>query len=96
MQTDTADKHHPDGIPPQAIRRDFISALRRDASAVLCEAWAEVVHKIDQPLFQPIEDLESPQMSFGRVALLADAAYVARPHVAIAATPRRMRSSVVL
>jgi 2-polyprenyl-6-methoxyphenol hydroxylase-like FAD-dependent oxidoreductase len=81
MQTDTAGRHYPDGIPPQAIRRHFISALRRDASAVFCEAWAEVVRKVDQPLFQPIGDLESSQMSFGRVALLGDAAYVARPHV---------------
>jgi hypothetical protein len=40
------------------------------------------VHKIDQPLFQPIVDLEPQQISFGRVALLGDAAYVARPHVA--------------
>lgn len=82
MQTDAAGQHHPEGIPPQAIREHFISDLRRDASAVFCDAWAEMVHKVDQPLFQPIGDLESSQMSFGRVALLGDAAYVARPHVA--------------
>jgi 2-polyprenyl-6-methoxyphenol hydroxylase-like FAD-dependent oxidoreductase len=85
MQTDADGRHYPDGIPPQAIRGHFISDLRRDASAVFCDAWAEMVHKVDQPLFQPIGDLESSQMSFGRVALLGDAAYVARPHVALGA-----------
>jgi 2-polyprenyl-6-methoxyphenol hydroxylase-like FAD-dependent oxidoreductase len=82
MQTDAAGGHHPHGIPPQAIRGHFISDLSRDAGAVFCDAWAEVVRKVDQPLFQPIGDLASSQMCFDRVALLGDAAYVARPHVA--------------
>ena len=37
---------------------------------------------IDEPILQPIYDLESPRMAFGRVAILGDAAFVARPHVA--------------
>jgi 2-polyprenyl-6-methoxyphenol hydroxylase-like FAD-dependent oxidoreductase len=82
MQTDATGHLHEEGIPPQAIRSEFITALRRDADALLCTAWAEMVRTADQPLFQPIGDLESPRMVFGRVALLGDAAYVARPHVA--------------
>ena len=39
-----------------------------------------------QPFFQPIFDLESPQTVFGRVALLGDAAFVARPHVGAGVT----------
>ena len=39
-----------------------------------------------QPFFQPIFDLESPQIVFGRVALLGDAAFVARPHVGAGVT----------
>src|SRR5262249_12550397 len=35
-----------------------------------------------QPFFQPVGDLEAPLMRIGRVALLGDAAFVARPHVA--------------
>jgi 2-polyprenyl-6-methoxyphenol hydroxylase-like FAD-dependent oxidoreductase len=35
-----------------------------------------------EPILQPIYDLESPHMAFGRVAILGDAAFVARPHVA--------------
>ena len=37
---------------------------------------------IDEPLLQPIYDLASPRLAFGRVALIGDAAFVARPHVA--------------
>ena len=32
------------------------------------------------PFFQPIYDLISPQLVFGRVVLAGDAAFVARPH----------------
>lgn len=83
MQTDAEGRHYPEGIPPHAIRERFVTEMRRDASAVFCDAWAEMVSKVDKPLFQPIGDLESPQMSFDRVALLGDAAYVARPHIAL-------------
>ena len=37
---------------------------------------------IDEPLLQPIYDLASPRLAFGRIALIGDAAFVARPHVA--------------
>jgi 2-polyprenyl-6-methoxyphenol hydroxylase-like FAD-dependent oxidoreductase len=40
------------------------------------------VRMIDEPILQPIYDLETPRMAFGRVAILGDAAFVARPHVA--------------
>jgi 2-polyprenyl-6-methoxyphenol hydroxylase-like FAD-dependent oxidoreductase len=36
---------------------------------------------IDEPLLQPIYDLASPRLAFGRVVLVGDAAFVARPHV---------------
>ena len=35
-----------------------------------------------QIILQPIFDLESPRIAFGRAALVGDAAFVARPHVA--------------
>ena len=82
MQTDASGECHPEGIPPQLIRPELIDALRRDAEALLCPAWSEMVKCAAEPLFQPIGDLESPAMAVGRVALLGDAAFVARPHVA--------------
>jgi len=39
-----------------------------------------------QPFLQPIYDLESPRMAVGRVALLGDAAFLGRPHVAAGVT----------
>ena len=43
---------------------------------------ADVVSRASQPLLQAVSDMESPQMTFGRVALMGDAAFVARPHTA--------------
>ena len=82
MQTDATGRVHSEGIPPQLIRPEVIAALRRDAEAKLPPVFAEIVRTCAQPLFQPIGDLESPMMRSGRVALLGDAAFVARPHVA--------------
>ena len=82
MQTDVAGRYYQDGIPPHAIRPEFLAQLRNYADRQLCPAWAELVHKAEQPLFQPVGDLQSPSMAFGRVALLGDAAFVARPHAA--------------
>jgi 2-polyprenyl-6-methoxyphenol hydroxylase-like FAD-dependent oxidoreductase len=41
-----------------------------------------IVGRVTPPLLQSITDLEAPRMVFGRVALLGDSAFVARPHVA--------------
>ena len=43
---------------------------------------AEIVGLVRSPLLQAITDMESPRLVFGRVALMGDAAFVARPHVA--------------
>ena len=82
MQTDAEGRHYPDGVPPQGIRSDVIQKLHRDAEAVLPASFVDVIKSTEMPLFQPIGDLESPQMAFGRVAILGDAAFTARPHVA--------------
>jgi 2-polyprenyl-6-methoxyphenol hydroxylase-like FAD-dependent oxidoreductase len=82
MLTDATGRVHSQGIPPHLIRPEVVAALRRDAEALLPPVFAEVVRDCAQPLFQPIGDLESPIMRHGRVALLGDAAFVARPHVA--------------
>jgi 2-polyprenyl-6-methoxyphenol hydroxylase-like FAD-dependent oxidoreductase len=48
---------------------------------VLAPQFNEMVSLCEQPFLQPIYDLEVPRMAFGRVAILGDAAFVARPHV---------------
>lgn len=86
LMTDASGRDHGRSIPPPLIRPDVIEAMRRDASALLPPVIADVVARTEQPLLQAITDLDVPRMVFGRVALLGDAAFVARPHVAAGVT----------
>lgn len=45
------------------------------------------------PFFQPIFDLDSPRIVAGRVALLGDAAFVARPHVGAGVTKAALNAA---
>ena len=83
---DESGKQHVGGIPPSLIRKDILAGMYNAANALLAPQFAEVVMKANQPLFQPIYDLEVPQMNFGRVALLGDAAFVVRPHCGMGVT----------
>lgn len=79
--TDIHGKRHDLSIPPPLLRPETIAAMRQSARDHLSPQFAEVVAKTRQPFFQAIFDLESERLDFGRVALLGDAAFVARPHV---------------
>jgi 2-polyprenyl-6-methoxyphenol hydroxylase-like FAD-dependent oxidoreductase len=59
-----------------------VTGIKRDAAALLAPQLAALVSATAQLILQPIFDLETPTLAFGRVALLGDAAFVARPHVA--------------
>jgi len=82
LLTDDAGTRHAISIPPPLIRRDAIAEMRADAERLIAPQMREIVRLIDEPILQPIYDLETPRMAFGRVAILGDAAFVARPHVA--------------
>jgi 2-polyprenyl-6-methoxyphenol hydroxylase-like FAD-dependent oxidoreductase len=83
--TDTAGRRYSAGIPPPLIRGDVIDQVKADARALLAPQIAEIFVRTE-PFFQPIFDLESPRLVFGRVALLGDAAFVARPHAGAGTT----------
>jgi 2-polyprenyl-6-methoxyphenol hydroxylase-like FAD-dependent oxidoreductase len=83
LLTDATGRLHAWSIPPALIRPTHIEALVRDAAARLPPPYAEAARLAPQFLMQPIYDLESPTMAFGRIALLGDAAFVARPHVGV-------------
>jgi 2-polyprenyl-6-methoxyphenol hydroxylase-like FAD-dependent oxidoreductase len=83
--TDASGRHHGSAIPPPLIRPDVMTAIKATARALVAPQVAEIFARA-QPFFQPIFDLESPQIVFGRVALLGDAAFVARPHVGAGVT----------
>ncbi|MGZ5152768.1 MAG: FAD binding domain-containing protein [Burkholderiales bacterium] len=84
--TDASGRSHGDAIPPPLIRAECIADMRADAHALLAPQIARVVELTAQPFFQAIFDLESPRLVHGRVALLGDAAFVARPHVGMGVT----------
>ncbi|RKT21603.1 2-polyprenyl-6-methoxyphenol hydroxylase-like FAD-dependent oxidoreductase [Paraburkholderia sp. RAU2J] len=86
LLTDESGKRWAGGIPPTLIRQKVLADMEDAALTLLAPQFAEVVTKAAQPLFQPIFDLEVPQMAFGRVALLGDAAFVARPHCGMGVT----------
>lgn len=81
LLTDDSGKTHAISIPPQLIRREAIAEMRDAAERLLAPQFRAVVRLIEEPLLQPIYDLVSPRMAFGRVAIVGDAAFVARPHV---------------
>ena len=82
LLTDKTGVTHAISIPPPLIRRDAIAGMRAAAERLLAPQLRAVVRLIDEPLLQPIYDLASPRLAFGRVAIIGDAAFVARPHVA--------------
>ena len=82
LLTDKGGVTHSISIPPPLIRDEPIAAMRAAAERLLAPQFREIVRLIDEPILQPIYDLESPRLAFGRVAIIGDAAFVARPHVA--------------
>jgi 2-polyprenyl-6-methoxyphenol hydroxylase-like FAD-dependent oxidoreductase len=84
--TDVSGRVHDMSVPPPLIRPDLVHEVRTAARQLLAPQFAEVVEQAPQPFFQAIFDLESPRMTFGRIALLGDAAFVARPHVGMGVT----------
>jgi 2-polyprenyl-6-methoxyphenol hydroxylase-like FAD-dependent oxidoreductase len=82
LLTDRAGVTHSISIPPPLIRAEPIAAMRAAAERLLAPQFRAIVGLIDEPILQPIYDLESPRLAFDRVAIVGDAAFVARPHVA--------------
>ena len=86
LMTDAGGHIHPLGIPPPLVRAKVVESLREAAHARLAPQLEEVVRLTPQPFLQPIYDVETPRMVVGRVAILGDAAFLARPHVAAGVT----------
>jgi 2-polyprenyl-6-methoxyphenol hydroxylase-like FAD-dependent oxidoreductase len=69
------------GMPPPVVRKDLIVQMRAEAESLLPPQYLDCLQHIDQPFFTPVYDFCSPQLVFGRVALVGDAASTPRPHV---------------
>lgn len=81
LLTDEAGHRHEMSIPPPLIAEAVVAEMRVHAEGVFAPQFREIIRLTEQPFLQPIYDLESPRMAFGRVALIGDAAFVTRPHV---------------
>lgn len=81
LLTDEKGVEHSMSIPPPLISRASIAGMREAAARLLAPQFVAAVGLADQPILQPIFDLVSDKIAFGRIALIGDAAFVARPHV---------------
>ena len=79
--TDADGVHYPQGIPPNKVAWQQLAHVRAEARRLLSPQFAEILEKTPQPFLQPIFDLVSDTLTVGRVALMGDAAFVARPHI---------------
>ncbi len=86
LATDATGHCHGVSIAPPLIRAEVVAEMRAEAKALLAPQIYEIVERAPQPFFQAIFDLESPRLVVGRVVLLGDAAFVARPHVGMGVT----------
>jgi 2-polyprenyl-6-methoxyphenol hydroxylase-like FAD-dependent oxidoreductase len=86
LMTDADGAHHPLGIPPNKVSWRQVAAMREAARSLLAPQFAEILEKTAQPFLQPIYDVQSSRLAFDRVALMGDAAFVARPHVGMGVT----------
>ena len=86
LMTDADGRHHAHGLPPNKVSWKQVAAARQAARQLLAPQFAEILEKTAQPFLQPIYDCSSERMAFGRVALMGDAAFVARPHVGMGVT----------
>lgn len=86
LMTDADGQHHPLGLPPNRVSWKHLAAVRQAARERLAPQFAEILEKTAQPFLQPIYDCSSQRIAFDRIALMGDAAFVARPHVGMGVT----------
>jgi 2-polyprenyl-6-methoxyphenol hydroxylase-like FAD-dependent oxidoreductase len=80
MFTGTDGVHYESGIPPSLVRPELIAAMKDEAHRLFPDVFANVIAGMEGMFVQAIYDLESDLMGRGRVAIIGDAAFVARPH----------------
>ena len=83
FMTDDAGRYYPNGIPPGLVSARIKQEMVDKAQDLLAPQFARALRHGRLHFFQPILDIEPPRLAFGRVAIVGDAAFVARPHVAM-------------
>lgn len=81
LLSDADGVHYPLGIPPNKVSWRELAKVREASRHLLAPQFAEILEKTPQPFLQPIFDVRSDEVTKGRVALMGDASFVARPHI---------------
>ena len=82
LLTDDRGRVHALSIPPPLIRATVRADMRAAATRLLAPQYRQAIELNPLPFLQPIYDLTSAELARGPVAIIGDAAFVARPHVA--------------
>jgi 2,6-dihydroxypyridine 3-monooxygenase len=82
LTTDMRGFEAPVSVHPGAVQQRYVDEMKASAAAQLAPAVAEVIQRTEQPYVQVVFDTRIPGMTDGRVAIIGDAAFAARPHAA--------------
>ena len=82
-------------VPQGAVKEEHIEKQKDVAQRILPSVFRELVIATNEPFMQTIFDLSVLKMAFGRVCILGDAAFVARPHTA-ASTSKAATNAMAL
>jgi 2-polyprenyl-6-methoxyphenol hydroxylase-like FAD-dependent oxidoreductase len=93
--TDKNGRQRDYSIPPGLLAPTVEQEMRSYADTVLAPPFQKLVRATPEPFVQAILDLGVPQMTFGRVALIGDAAFIPRPHTA-ASTAKAAANAISL
>jgi len=86
LLTDIDGNNNGESIAPDKIRPAVIEKMQQEATQLLSPQHASFMKRLDQPFIQPIYDLTTNSMAHGRIAILGDAAFTARPHLGVGIT----------
>jgi len=95
FQTDKDGRRHHSSLAQGMASQALVDEVRRLARREVHPVFAELVAETPDPFVQTIVDVVVPQIVFGRVMLLGDAAFVVRPHTAGAAAKAAHDASVL-
>jgi len=82
LMTDVRGFEAPVSLHPGAVQQRYINEMKGSAAAQLAPAVADVIVGTEQPYLQVVFDTRIPAMVDGRIAVIGDAAFAARPHAA--------------
>jgi 2,6-dihydroxypyridine 3-monooxygenase len=80
LLTDRDGRHRPISLPPSKVAEVHQEEVRAVARARLPADFADIIERTPELFLQVIYDITVERMAFGRVCLLGDAAFLARPH----------------